>query len=497
MKFTLTEGINNSTVITCLLNQQDQSPEVALKSLGLLSLHQPLTVVLFADERLNTPQFVKVLNKQFPSVVITIGFNAIAEFASAASHQHFASERDFYETIQKDSFSRDTILVIQPEQQQLIDSFFDSKIRQTVLDVNLEALAGNIRYYQSKLNPGVQLMTLVKAFSYGSGSYEVGCLMQYLGVSYLGVAASDEGINMRRSGITMPIIVLTPEIDNCEEMVKYKLEPEIHNLRSLSVFSRAVSRLGMTNYPIHIKIDSGMHRQGFELKDIDELVDTLKNNTYVRVSSVFTHLAATDDEKHDDFTHQQLDVYTKASEALQNKLGYKITRHALNSVGIERFPEGQFDMARLGIGMYGGSSTSYPHAQVVSTLRSVVTQIKDVQPSETVGYGRRGEIKNPTRIAVVPIGYADGLNRRLSCGVGRFMINGQSAPIIGTICMDLTMVDITGLNVQEEDKVVIFGEDPTAFELAEKLGTITYEIFTSVAARVKRIYRFTEKLFDK
>ncbi len=318
--------------------------------------------------------------------------------------------------------------------------------------------------------------------------------MQLLNVDYLGVAASDEVIKLRQAGITMPIVVLTPELDNVDALIRYSLEPEIHNFRSLNTFIEAVKDVGLSGYPVHIKIDTGMHRQGFERNEIDELAVILEKNDSIKVASAFTHLAASDEEKHDAFTRQQLAKFDEITQLLQNKLAYKITRHALNSAGIERFPEGQFDMVRLGIGMYGGSTVS-PKAKVVSTLQSVITQIKDIAPNETVGYGRKGEVKQPTRIGVVPIGYADGLNRRLSNGVGRFMVNGQSAPIIGNICMDLTMIDITGLDVKEGDKVVIFGEEPTIFELADKLGTITYEILTSVAARVKRVYKFTEKLF--
>lgn len=495
MKFTLTDGINGCTIISCMLGKDDNAPELAFQSLVHLPLNQQIVVMIPADKRFNTSTFCDTLRKYRPDKIIVAGIESIDMIVDNFECTHYTSPQAFYDSTHKNDFNHQNILVFETEKHKLKPAFLDSKIRHTVMDVSFDALAENIRYFQAKLKPNVQLMALVKAFSYGAGAYEVGCLMQLLGVSYLGVAASDEGISLRQSGITMPIVILTPELDNVDEIVRYNLEPEIHNIRSLNTFVEAIERVGLSGYPVHIKIDTGMHRQGFEKNDIDELASIIEKNGSIKVASAFTHLAASDEEKHDDFTREQLAKFDEITQVLQHKLGYKIIRHALNSAGIERFPEGQFDMVRLGIGMYGGSTVS-PQAKAVSTLRSVVTQIKDISPGETVGYGRKGEIKKPTRIGVIPIGYADGLNRRLSNGVGRFMVNGQLAPIIGNICMDLTMINITGLEVKESDEVTIFGEEPTIFEVADKLGTITYEILTSVAARVKRAYTFTEKLFE-
>ncbi|MDR0659967.1 MAG: alanine racemase [Prevotellaceae bacterium] len=496
MKLTLSEGINGCTIITCTLGKDDNTPELSIQSLMPLPLNQQITVIIPADKRFNTTSFCDALKRYRPDKIIVAGMEEMDLLSENFQYQHYTSPQAFYGSAQKSEFFHENILVFETDKYRFKNAFLDSKIRHTKLEVNFDALAENIRYFQSKLKPNVQLMALVKAFSYGSGSYEVACLMQLLGVDYLGVAASDEGISLRRSGITLPIVVLTPELDNVAETISYNLEPEIHNIRSLNTFVEAVNQVGLVGYPIHVKIDSGMHRQGFEMNDIDELASIIRKNESIEVASAFTHLAATDEEKHDDFTRQQLNTFAEVSQALEDKLGCKFIRHALNSAGIERFPEGQFDMVRLGIGMYGGSTVSQAQTRVVSTLRSVVTQIKDITPNDTVGYGRIGEVKKHTRIAVVPIGYADGLNRRLSNGVGKFMINGQPAPIIGNICMDLTMTDITGLDVKEGDEVIIFGDEPTIFELADKLGTITYEILTSVAARVKRVYTFTEKLFS-
>ena len=496
MRFTLSEGINGCTIITCVLSKQDQSPEFAIQSLALLPLNQQITLMIPDDQRFNTKTFCEAVQKYQPSKIIVAGTEPMDVLAGHFAYQHYVSPEAFYNSFQKNNFCNENVLVFENDEHKLKNGFLDTKTRHTILEVNFDTLAENIRYFQSKLKPSTRLTALVKAFSYGAGSYELGCLMQFLKVNYLGVAACDEGINLRRSGITMPIIVLTPEIDNVDEMIRYNLEPEIHNTRSLNTFIDAVEEIGLSAYPIHIKIDTGMHRQGFEKKEIDDLVAILKKNDSVKVVSAFTHLAGSDEEKHDDFTRQQISLFTEICQMLEEKLGYKFIRHALNSAGIERFSESQLEMVRLGIGMYGGNSIS-PQAKPISTLRSVITQIKDISPNETVGYGRKGEVKRPTRIAVIPIGYADGLNRRFSNGFGRFTVNGQSAPIIGNICMDLTMIDITGLKgINEGDEVTIFGEDPTVFELADKLGTITYEVLTSVAARVKRVYTFTEKLFD-
>lgn len=495
MKFRISEGISSCTIITCTLSKDDNLPELALQSLKLFPLNQQMSVMIPADQRFNTKSFCCALQKYHPNKVMVAGREPIDVIADTFSYQLYASPEEFYEAFQKNDLHNENILVFETDRYKLKKAFLDARIRPTTLSIDLGILAENIQYFRSKLNPNTRLLTMLKAFSYGSGSYEMGCLMQFLKVDYLGVAASDEGVSLRRSGITMPIIILTPEVENIDRMIRYNLEPEIYNIRSLNAFIQAVDKVGLSAYPIHIKIDSGMHRQGFEKNEIDELASVLGKSNSVKVISVFTHLAAADEEKYDDFTRQQLSLFDEIAKMLEEKLGYKLIRHALNSAGIERFTEYQFEMVRLGIGMYGGSQVN-PEAKIVSTLRSVITQVKDIIPGDTVGYGRKGEVKGPTRIGVVPIGYADGLNRKFSNGVGRFVVNGQSAPIIGNVCMDLTMIDITGLEVKEGDEVAIFGKDPTVFELADKLGTITHEILASIAARVKRVYTFTEKLFD-
>lgn len=493
MKFTLTEGVHDCTIVACSLNKPTDLPEDALRVFDMLPKNQAKTLIVPVSERFETAAFRQAIHRHGVTRLLSVGGSRkLLRTFEIAQQQHFADRQAFFDAFRGEDFGKENILIF--DEVEPLSYLLEKKNRVTVLEVSLDALAHNIRYFRSKLQPDVKLMALVKAFSYGAGAYEVACLMQQLGVEYLGVAASDEGVQLREAGITLPIVVLTPEVDDVLPMVQYNLEPELHSFSSLARFAEAVKRLSLADYPVHIKIDTGMHRQGFEEHELAHLINVLKKSKSIRVASCFTHLSASDEAQHDEFTRRQLADFERISLQLQAQLGYPLIRHALNSAGIERFPEGQLDMARLGIGMYGGSGVSADGTQAVSTLRSVITQIKEVVPEETVGYGRRGKLSKPTRIAVVPIGYADGLNRRLGNGNGRFVINGQSAPIVGTICMDLTMVDITGLKAEEGDEVIIFGSEPSTFELAEKLGTITYEILTSVAARVKRVYTMSGEL---
>ncbi len=495
MKFSLKEGIRDCTSILCSLDKPEDSPELALLIFRILPNNQSNTIVIPTDERYLNESFCCTLVENNISRLITIGKRrTLHRMVEGFQWQHYDSKEAFIDAYRKQDYTSENIMLYDAADLKQLCYLFEKKTRQTILEVNLDAMAHNVRYFQSKLKPGVQLAALVKAFSYGTSAYEVACLMQHLGVSYLGVAAADEGILLRELGITMPILVLTPETEHLDTMVKYQLEPELHNFRSLNAFIDAANRLNLHGYPIHIKIDTGMHRQGFEKRDIDSLIELLQKNPSVKVVSAFTHLAASDEERHDDFTREQLSTFDIISTQLKNKLGYDFIRHALNSAGIERFSEGQFDMVRLGIGMYGASDVSKQDTQVVSTFRSVVTQIKDLAATETVGYGRKGELTKPTRIAVMPVGYADGLSRRLGNGRAMFLVNGQLAPTIGNVCMDLSMLDITGLDVKEGDEVILFGENPSVFDIANKLGTISYEVLTGIAARVKRVYVMTDEL---
>ncbi|MDR0755062.1 MAG: alanine racemase [Prevotellaceae bacterium] len=387
-------------------------------------------------------------------------------------------------------FNNENILITDNLELKPVIERLELKSRPSNFEINLDSLAYNINYFRSKLKPATKMLCMTKANSYGTGNYEIACLMQITGVDYLGVAATDEGVILRKSGIKLPIIVLTPEIDNLELMIRNSLEPEIHNFRSLKSFDEVCKKMNKYDYPVHIKINTGMNRQGFAAERTDELIDTISKLKHLKVCSIFTHLATADN-----YALEQLKRFDKISAKLKSALPYEVMRHALNSVGIEMFPDYQFDMVRLGIGMYGISDFACNKTKITGKLTSQITQIEKIPAGETVGYGREGLIGEEAKIiGVVPIGYADGLNRRLGKGKTYFTVNNKKAPVIGNICMDLCMIDLTGIDAKESDRVEIFGNSPTAIEVAKTLETISYEVFTSVAERVKRIYTISENL---
>ncbi len=359
---------------------------------------------------------------------------------------------------------------------------------ETTLEVNLNALVANLNYFRSHLHPETKVMCMVKAFAYGSGAVEVARTLQHHRCDYLAVAVADEGAELRREGIRIPIAVMNPELGSFGLIFENNLEPEIYSFRLLQHFLQAAEKQGITNYPIHIKIDSGMHRLGFEEDDIENLIDILRKQQQVKVRSVFSHLAGADEQKFDGFTKQQVTVFQHCADKIQKAFSHQIMRHVLNSAGTERFPEYQMDMVRLGIGHYGITSLPNVNLQQVCALKTIILQIKTVHTGETVGYSRKGIVDKDKVIAILPIGYADGFDRKLSNGVGEVLINGKRAKVIGNVSMDLITVDITDIEANEGDKVEIFGNNLTISEVAGWLKTIPYEILTSVSRRVKRVY---------
>ena len=357
------------------------------------------------------------------------------------------------------------------------------------LEINLNGCQANYKYFRSRLEDKTKLLVLVKANAYGHGAVEFATLMEDAGADYLAVAYPVEGIELRQAGIKSPIIVLTAGTDSFEQIVNYGLEPGIPNLCSLKELCSVLEKRGLHGFPVHIKIDSGMHRLGFMTDELKELEDYLKDCPYVKVKSIYSHLAAADDPSCDDFTEGQVSLFKNNADRLSESIGYRPMYHILNSAGIERFPQYQFDMVRLGIGIYGVSAIPGNELAPVASFKCKVLQVKTLAPSDgTIGYGRHGKIApEGTTIATIPVGYADGVDRHLSCGKGRFSINGHRVPTIGNICMDMSMLDVTGLDVKVGDTVTIFGEDPTITELATVLGTIPYEILTSVPRRIERI----------
>ena len=359
---------------------------------------------------------------------------------------------------------------------------------ETVLKVNLSALVDNVRYFRSKLKPTTKLTCMVKAFAYGAGSVEVSKALQASGlVDYLAVAVADEGVELRRAGITLPIIIMDPEVAAMDLILENNLEPNVYSHQSLKTVIAAAQAKGLEYVPIHIKIDSGMHRLGFYKEDMPWLIDRLTHQKAVRVASVFSHLAGSDEAQFDDFTLSQIKYFDSCAEELKAGLNYPIIKHICNSAGIERFSQFQFDMCRLGIGLYG---FSFAGAQLrnVCTLETTILSVKTVKAGETIGYGRHTRLSEDRTIAVIPIGYADGFDRRFSNYGGEVWVRGKRCPVVGNVCMDQAMVDVTGADARPGDIVEVFGEHMPLQELADKLGTITYEILTSVSRRVQRIY---------
>jgi Alr-MurF fusion protein len=368
------------------------------------------------------------------------------------------------------------------------------KDHQTLLEINLDALVHNLNVYRSMLKPTTRIMAMVKAFSYGSGSYEIASLLQFHGVDYLAVAFADEGYDLRNAGISLPVVVLNPELHNLDILFRYKLEPEVYSLGLLRRLVEAIKQFPRHDhnnpFPLHIKLDTGMHRLGFDEEELDQMITILLENPAFRVTSVFSHLAASDQPHLDDFTHTQIQNFERMSLKLESALGYGFFRHLANTAAVNRFPQAHYDMVRLGIGLYGidGSKEMAEKLLNVTTFKSVISQIRELAPGESVGYNRAGILSRKTMMAIVPVGYADGLNRRLSNGNGFLLVNGKKAPILGNISMDMCCLDITGISAIEGDEVIIFGEHLPVQHLALQLGTIPYEIFTSIPPRVKRIY---------
>jgi Alr-MurF fusion protein len=422
-----------------------------------------------------------------------IGIGAVlskfsGQLNSMGHAQFFKSTEAFLTEISFDQFHDEVILLkgARPFQFEKIAAQLQRKIHGTVMEVDLNAMVSNLNYFKSKLKPGVKTMVMVKAFAYGSGSEEVANLLQYHKVDYLGVAYADEGVDLRKSQITLPIMVMNPTEESFDTLLAHQLEPEIYSLKILKAL---ISFLEGRVCKIHVKVDTGMHRLGFQ-EDLDHAIELLKANPHIQIASMFSHLAGSDESEHDSFSQQQVVAFQGQYEKLTNELRVKPLRHVLNSPGILRFPEFQFDMVRLGIGLYGINPTEnkFDGLKPVATLKSVISQIKKVSAGETVGYSRRGKALHDMKLATIAIGYADGFSRAFSRGAGVVLVNGKRAPVVGNVCMDMTMIDITGIDAEEGDEVIVFGKGLPIQEVAQRINTIAYEILTSTSERVKRVY---------
>lgn len=500
MRLGIREGVAGSVLVTDMNNADINSLPISLDYVKGVSGGRTLMLVM-TDIPFNPMPDWELYGK----VAAMLRSTGIARFVGigeriSSCRDSFGSESMFFDsaedfirhTTQSDIEGCAILLRGNPEPQFFcLLHHLDRRSHTTVLEVNLDAMIHNLNYFRTRIGLGVKIMAMVKALGYGTGNYEVADMLRSQGVDYLAVAFADEGVRLREQGIAMPIVVLNADADSFALMVANRLEPEIYNRRSLAQFIAAVRDAGESSWPVHIKIDSGMHRLGFEEEDIDDLVGILRREAgSVVVRSVFSHLAVADMPEEDDFTRTQIECFRRSAEALAEGIGYKPIMHLSNSAGMERFPEARFDLCRIGIGLYGVSSDRQGVLRAVSRLATRIVQIKELDASQTVGYGRAGRLIRPSRIATIPIGYADGFDRRLGCGNWNVLAGGVPAPIVGRICMDSCMVDVTDIPVAEGDEVTIFGgvSGNTVEDMACVLGTIPYEIMTSVSERVKRIY---------
>lgn len=498
MRLSLKTGINQCSVIDDSYSADISSLAIALDFLKLQNQHVIKTLILSdlyetgkGDLDLYT-EIASLLKQKQVNRLIGVGPH-ISGFAELFEMEtsFYSSTQDFINDFPAIHFANETILVKGARRFEFerISKLLTQKIHDTVLEIDLNALASNLRFYKTKLKPGVKVMAMVKAFSYGSGSFEIANLLQYHKVDYLAVAFADEGIALRKAGITLPIMVMSPEPSAFEAILKYKLEPELYSMDILQSFINFLPA-EVLNYPVHIKIDTGMHRLGFEEIDLPVLLPVLIKSDHIRVISAFSHLAASEDEVHDDFTKYQIARYIDLSGKLREALGYDFIRHISNTSAITRHPDAQMDMVRIGIGLYGFDSGLKANRglQTVAVLKTTITQVKNIGPLETVGYGRRGTLPEGGTIATVKIGYADGYRRAFGNGIGKMLISGQLVPTVGSIAMDMCMLDVTGLEVKAGDEVIVFDGKITIADLAAQINTIPYEILTNISQRVKRVY---------
>ncbi len=424
--------------------------------------------------------------------LITIGIDAKLGDSADCIYESYSSEQEFLEKRSISDFSNELIVIKGSpfDDLQAIKAALEEPRHETIMEVNLGAITNNFNYYRSLMPKTSGMVAMVKAAGYGVGAIELARTLQSQGAAYLAVAVVDEGAELRRAGITMPIIVMNPMSTNYQALFENKLEPSVFSLRELDLLLENASRLGIKDYPVHIKLDTGMHRLGFIETELDALIERLNSQDNVKVSSIFSHLATADCLDQDEYTMGQLNTFEDMSSRIMAGLNYPVKRHILNTAGMMRFPEYHYDMSRLGIGLYGVSPIEQDKdkLQVVARLTTTIISLKHWEPGATIGYGRRGKITKPSEIATIPIGYADGLDRHLGNGNAYVLINGVQCPIIGNICMDQCMVDVTTANAKIGDKVEIFGENAPVERLSDTLGTIPYEILTSISPRVKRIY---------
>ena len=497
MRLDVKRGVSRCTIINDSYNADVGALVIAL---DLLARQQQPVKTLILSDILQSGKSQENLYREVAGLLTERNINRLVGIGSeiSAHARLFACEKYFFGTTgafltemgHTVQFSDEAILIKGSRhfEFELIVQALEEKVHKTVLEINLNAVIHNYNHFKSLLRPQTRMVVMVKAFAYGSGSVEIAGALQYHRADALAVAFADEGKELRENGITLPIMVMNPEDGSFDTLIRYNLEPEIYNFRMLEAFTKTASGQGICEYPVHIKLDTGMHRLGFLEDELDSLADVLRHEPTVRVKSMFSHLAGSDDPDLDDFTRQQINSFRRMSGSMEERLQYPFLRHILNSAGIERFPDAQFDMVRLGIGLHGVSAVDSAKLRQTATLRSIILQIKNIPAGDSVGYSRKFIASGHTRIGIVPIGYADGLHRILGNGAGCFVVNGKRAPLVGNISMDMCAIDLTAIEATEGDTVIIFGEEYPLAEIARQMQTIPYEVLTSVSPRVKRIY---------
>ena len=503
MRLELKSGINHCSIINDSYSADLNSLSIALDFLSQQQQHDKHTVILSdllesgREENELYETIAQALGQRQVDRLIGIGPRIGAH--AAAFSQWFPGEAVFFPTVEafradiaRLHFRDETILIkgARVFEFEEIDRLLTEQIHQTVMEVDLNAMAQNLRQFRQLLQPGTRVMAMVKAFGYGSGSFEIANLLQFHGIDWLGVAYADEGVVLRKGGIRVPIMVMNTENSSFDLLVEYNLQPVIYSFSLLHTFDHWLKKEGIPAFPVHIELETGMNRLGFPQENIDELTRVLPGTAFT-VLSVFSHFVASEEAQQDSFTQRQAKLYTTTANRIEKALGYPFLRHIANSAGIIRHPELQMDMVRLGIGLYGvdPAGSDKLELQEVSTLKTTIAQIKHLHAGDTVGYGRKGVAAAGTVTATVRIGYADGYSRSLGNGVGKMWVKGRLAPTIGIVAMDMTMIDITGIpDIQEGDEVIVFGKELSVSQLAVWSNTIPYEILTSVSQRVKRIY---------
>lgn len=498
MRLVVKNGSHQTTLIDDSYSSDFQSLKIALDFLHNQKQHKKRTVILsdifqsgLANEELYSRVSQLIISNKITRV-IGIG-PVISTFKNKFLNcTTFETTGEFLASFPDLQFENETILVKGARQFRFekIVALLEEKTHETVLEVNLNAISHNLNFYRSKLKPNTKMMVMVKAFAYGNGGVEVARLLEHHKVDYLGVAFADEGIALKSAGISTPIMVMNPENTSFDSIIQHQLEPEIYSLKELQAFIKKLIEHKKTAFPIHIKLDTGMHRLGFENSQLEELIAVLKDSPQVEVVSILSHLATSDMPEFFGFAKEQIIRFEKMSDELMKALRIQPIRHILNTSGISNFTESQYDMVRLGIGLYGVSNdaSEQKYLENVGTLKTIISQLRVIPSGESVGYGRRFTAENPTKIATIPIGYADGISRHYGNGNGSVLINGKKAPIVGSVCMDMLMVDVTGIGCKEGDEVIIFGEGLSIVEMAKVLKTIPYEIMAGISQRVKRVF---------